>query len=275
MKIWQAVIASMLSLASTALAQEQEQSPSEGPECRGTFSIVHPLPSHCMGPIDTDRPHQTDTPVVVDAGHFQFETSVVSLERESYRKSSPSVLTVGDNAYKLGLYNGIDLQLFHAVLIHEGGHTDVGKEITLRAKFQLIGDNHSESGLTLVPLVIVPLTHGIVGGGGHLFFGQELPWNLDLELNAGAISAADATGARRTVPIFSTALTKSFSETFAVFGEARLESWDAHLAVWDTFLDTGVIVHLTHDVQVDAGVYNGVSGNAPKLTAFLGFSLRI
>lgn len=275
MKIWQAVTASVLSLASTALAQEQEQSHSEGPECRGTFSIVHPLPSHCMGPIDTDRPHQTDTPVVVDAGHFQFETSVVAYGRESYRKSSPSVLAVGDNVYKLGVYNGVDVQLFHTMLIHTSGHTDVGKQVTLRAKFQLIGDNRSETGLTLVPLVIVPLEHGIVGGGGHLFFGQELPWELDLELNAGAISAADAAGVRRTVPIFSTALTKSFSEAFAVFGEARIESWDAHLAVWDTFLDGGVIVHLTHDVQVDAGMYNGVSGNAPKLTVFLGFSLRI
>jgi hypothetical protein len=165
--------------------------------------------------------------------------------------------------------------LFHTLLIHESGHTEVGKDVTLRAKFQLIGDNHSQTGLTLVPLVILPLEHGIVGGGGHLFFGQELPWDLDLELNAGVISAADSAGVRRTVPIFSTALTKSFSETFAVFGEARLESWDAHLAVWDTFLDAGVIVHLTHSVQVDAGVYNGVSGNAPKLTAFLGFSLRI
>src|ERR1700733_13493373 len=50
------------------------------PRCKGTHSLWSPLPDECLEVIDTDRPHQTDTPHVVPAGHTQLESAVVLLE---------------------------------------------------------------------------------------------------------------------------------------------------------------------------------------------------
>jgi hypothetical protein len=77
------------------------------------------------------------------------------------------------------------------------------------------------------------------------------------------------------VPIVSTALAKELGEHFAVFGEVHLESWSDVVSACDTYLDAGAIVHVTRAVQLDAAVYNGVSGGAAALTTFLGFSFRI
>jgi hypothetical protein len=268
------IVGALLALASSARAQDPAQAkealrnePVATPSCEATYSLFHPMPDACLGPIDTDRPHQTDTPVVVDPGHFQFESSIVDYERATYKTAG--TLSLADNAYKVGLYDGVELQLFHTALTHEAGKTSVGKDLTFRAKLQLWGNNRTEQGLTLVPVLAVPLTGGAVAWGGHLFYGRELPWELDLELNAGAIRQADV-DRRRTVPILSSALTHSFNEHFAVFGEVHLERW----AAWDTYLDGGVIVHVTRSIQLDAAVYNGVTGNAQALTAFLGFSFR-
>lgn len=270
----------LLALSASARAQVAKEVRADegldgGAACDGTFTLFHPVPEACLKPIDTDRPHQTDTPVVVDPGHFQFESSLVNYDRATYKAGEAGTLTLADNAYKVGLYNGLELQMFHTSFTRQGGHASVGKELTFRVKIQLLGNNRTEQGLTLVPVLIVPLDGRRAGGGGHLFYGRELPWDLDLELNAGVLRQADATSKAHNVPILSTALTKELSEHFAFFGEVHLESWRDDLSTWDTYLDTGVIVHVTRTVQLDAAVYNGVTGGAAALTAFLGFSFRI
>src|SRR5271165_3197637 len=64
-----------LALASTLAAADEED-----PRCTGEHSLWHPLPDACLGLIDTDRPHQTDTPHVVPAGHAQFESAPAELQ---------------------------------------------------------------------------------------------------------------------------------------------------------------------------------------------------
>jgi methyl-accepting chemotaxis protein len=269
----------LLALAAPARAQvaKEVREHQPGPaaqDCEARYSLFQPMPEACMGPIDTDRPHQTDTPVVVDPGHFQFESSVINYDRATYRAAG-GTLTLADSLYKVGLYNGLELQMFHTALTREDGHVSVGKELTFRAKIQLWGNNRTPQGLTLVPVAIVPLNGGRAGGGAHLFYGHELPWELDLELNAGALRQSDTAGVRHTVPVLSTALTHEVNEHFAFFGEVHLEGWNDSATSWDTYLDTGVIVHVTRTIQLDAAVYNGVSGGATALTTFLGFSFRL
>lgn len=253
-------------------APEETSQSSEA--CERFYHLLRPFPSACMAPIDTDRPHQTDTPHVLDPGHVQFESAVVSLEADTLRKGGQRSLILGDNLYKVGLMNGIDLQMFYTTYAREGSSGAFGDTLAFRAKFQIWGTNRTTASLALVPLVIAPLkASGSVEGGGQVFFGSELPAELDWELNLGGVSQT-IDGKRRALPIASTALTRDVIEDLAVFGEARETSTDANLRVWDTYLDTGMLYHITRDIQVDAGGYFGVTGNAPAMTVFTGFSVR-
>jgi len=242
--------------------------------CERAYNLFHPFPQRCLEPIDTDRPHQTDTPHVVDPGHVQFESAVVALQQDTLRSGRARTLTLGDNLYKVGVLSGVDLQLFYTTYSREGGSSSFGNTLSFRAKFQVWGTNRTRASLALVPLVIAPLERsGEVEGGGQLFFGAELPAELDWEVNAGVVTdRIDAR--RRTLPILSSALTRDLIEDLALFGEVRETSSDARLRVWDTYLDTGLLYHLTRDVQIDGGGYFGVSGAAPALTLFTGFSVR-
>jgi len=57
-------------------------------------------------------------------------------------------------------------------------------------------------------------------------------------------------------------------------GAVRETSNDSSYRVWDTYLDSGLLLHVTRDLQVDGGAYFGVSGAAPLLTLFTGLSIR-
>lgn len=242
--------------------------------CERSYHLFRPFPDKCLEPIDTDRPHQTDTPHVVDPGHVQFESAVISLQQDTLRTSHQRSTILGDNLYKVGLFNGVDLQMFYTTYVHEGTTSRMGETLSFRAKFQLWGTNRTRASLALVPLVIAPLKNtGSVEGGGQVFFGTELPAELDWEVNAGAVTQR-IDEKRRVLPIFATAVTRDLVEDLAMFGEVRETSSDARLRVWDTYLDTGLIYHLTRDVQVDAGSYFGVTGAAPAVTLFSGFSVR-
>lgn len=252
-----------------------DEAPRDASErCERFFHLFRALPSSCLAPIDTDRPHQTDTPHVVDPGHVQFESAVVSLEADTLRRGGERSLILGDNLYKVGLLNGIDLQVFYTTYARDRASSSFGDTLAFRAKFQVWGTNRTTSSLALVPLVIAPLkANGTAEAGVQAFFGSELPAELDWELNLGGVTQT-IDGKRRALPIASTALTRDVIEDLSVFGEARETSTDANLRVWDTYLDTGLLYHITRDVQVDAGGYFGVTGNAPAMTLFTGFSVR-
>jgi len=242
--------------------------------CERSYHLLRPFPESCLEPIDTDRPHQTDTPHVVDPGHVQFESAVVSLQQDVLRARAQRSLIIGDNLYKVGLFNGVDLQMFYTTYTRESEARSFGDTLSFRAKFQIWGTNRTKAALALVPLVIAPLKRtGAVEGGAQVFFGAELPAELDWELNAGVVTD-HIDEKRRTLPIFASALTRDLFEDLALFGEVRETSSEAHLRVWDTYLDTGLLYHVTRDVQIDGGGYFGVSGAAPAMTLFTGFSVR-
>lgn len=251
-----------------------DEATAQSEACERFYHVFRPFPVSCLAPIDTDRPHQTDTPHVVDPGHVQFESAVVQLETNTLRKSGERSLILGDNLYKVGLFNGVDLQMFYTTYAREGSTAGFGDTLAFRAKFQVWGTNRSTSSVALVPLVIAPLkAGGDVQGGAQAFFGSELPAEFDWEVNLGAVTDT-IKGKRRALPIASTALTRDVVDDLAVFGEARETSSDGDLRVWDTYLDTGLLYHITRDIQVDAGGYFGVTGNAPAMTVFTGFSVR-
>lgn len=168
--------------------------------CKQDFTIFKKVPEPCLGAIDTDRPHKTDTPHLVPAGHVQVELGVVEYEIDKISASDPA-LVLFNNIYKIGLTDRVDLQLLHAPGSYSvrAKRFEPSTQMMLRSKINVVGGKGGQGpvSVSLVPAVITPIRTGHrFEVGGFVFVGAELPFDLDFELNVGAFSETDVEATR-------------------------------------------------------------------------------
>jgi hypothetical protein len=234
--------------------------------CDGAHSVAAPLPDACLGAIDTDRPHQTDTPHVVPAGHAQFESALAAV-RLGGNAPRPRLVLL-ENAYKLGVVSGFDLELFfkHAEYVPADRQWLPPGPFAVRAKIVLAEERGWVPAITFVPWVVVPMApEQSLGGGPFVFWGWELPLGFELEVNAGVFFRRAPEP--KVAPVLASAL------TFAVVGRFRVFV-DVYATGPDVAFGTGALWAFTRDMQIDFGTYAGVRGNEPDATPFVGFSIR-
>jgi hypothetical protein len=231
--------------------------------CEGTYSLAHPLPDECLDAIDTDRPHQTDTPHVVPAGHTQVESALAGAELGGTTR-----LFFVENNYKFGIVSRVDLQLLfkHAEYLPQERKLAPPGPLGVRAKLNVVEERGWVPAVTLVPWVFLPVApEQVLRGGPLVFWGWELPAGFELEMNAGVLF-----GARPKPPA---ALVLASALTYAVAGRLRVFA-DVYETGQDVALGTGALWAFTRDMQVDCGTYIGVNGDEPAATPFVGFSIR-
>ncbi len=245
----------------------------EGPRCRGEHSLSNPVPDDCLGFIDTDRPHQTDTPHVVPAGHAQFESAPAEIQLGGLVDApeggdhTAHVVLFDDN-YKAGVATGIDVQLLftHAALDPANGGLLPPGPLELRAKFNFVHEQGWIPDITFVPWLFLPVAPSeSFRAGPYLFWGWDLPANFELEMNAGVLFGVSPQPPAAIV--LATALTCTVVDHFGVFV-------DIYTIGSNTQLGTGMLWAFTRDMQLDAGTYVGLHGDEPVATPFLGFSVR-
>ncbi len=260
-------VASIVSASRLALAE-----PGDDPRCKGTHSLASPLPDVCLGLIDTDRPHQTDTPHVVPAGHLQVESALAEVQLggtvgERGGDRSGHVVLFDDN-YKVGLVSNVDVQLLvaHAAYDPAAGALLPPGPFELRAKFNIVDERGWIPAITLVPWIFLPVAPSeVFRAGPYVFWGWELGEHFELEMNAGVLFGASPKPPAAIV--LASALTFKPIESFGVFVDIYTTGPDAALG-------TGVLWAFTRDAQVDLGTYIGVHGDEPVATPFVGFSVR-
>jgi hypothetical protein len=262
-----AVALTTLGASRVAIASEEEVPTF----CKGTFSMFHPLPDACLGTIDTDRPHQTDTPHVAPAGHAQVESAIGEVQVggtvNGAGNHDPHVVLFDDN-YKVGVISNVDLQLLftHAVFDPTTEKLEPPGPLDLRVKLNVVKENGWVPAITLVPWVFLPVAPAQTFRGGPLvFLGWELSEHLELEVNAGVLfSAAPKPPASL---VLASALTYTVVDHFGIFA-------DIYLTTPDLQLGTGALWAFTRDMQIDLGTYVGLVGDEYRATPFLGFSMR-
>ncbi len=183
-----------------------------------------------------------------------------------------------NNIYKIGIARGVDVQALYATGSYAMRRKkfQFDRQLMLRTKFMIAGGEEGGYALTLVPAVLVPVrAGGRAEGGGFVFFGSELPGRLDFELNVGGLSETDPdTGRRHAVPVVTSAVTRQVAGPLSVFGEIYTESLSNDWKRVSSTIDSGFLVRLGNDAQIDLGAYTGVTGDVPAITPFLGFSAR-
>jgi hypothetical protein len=243
----------------------------EDVRCRGVHSLWAPLPDACLGVIDTDRPHQTDTPHVVPAGHVQLESAPAELQLggtlDNRSDRSAHVVLFDDN-YKAGVVSNVDVQILFTHAAYDPAERALlpPGPLELRAKFNVVTESGWVPALTLVPWVFVPVAPSqALRAGPYVFWGWELGEHFELEMNAGVLFGASPKPA--AAPVLASALTFKPAQTFGVFV-------DIYETGPDVALGTGLLWAFTRDMQIDLGTYAGLAGDEPVATPFVGFSVR-
>jgi hypothetical protein len=236
-----------------------------------------------MREMATDRPDTTESPITVDAGHFQIETSLVEYARDG---GGFKGWDLAPTNLKVGLLNNVDVQFVLApyadVSEDRAPHAAGFGDAQLRVKVNLWGNDGGDTALAVMPFVTFPagendLTAGHVGGG------LIAPFRLSIDEKTDATVMAEADFVRDedrdgwdTDVVHSASLGRDLSDQLGMYveyvGVLPLGGGDPD---YQAFADVGATYSLTDDVQLDAGVNLGLTNNAQDLRVFAGVSLRL
>jgi hypothetical protein len=263
----------LLALASPALAEAPPDADPDVPDCAARWSILRPTPDACLHPIETDRPHLTETPHPVPAGRVQLESGLALFDR--FRGEEARVFFF-ENIYKLGIVTGVDVEVLHThFVVADGAFAFVRDDpLILRSKIRILEGEGARPTLTAVPMLGVPLRAGVPVEPGLLaFLGWDLPLGMEVEVNLGATIRAQG-------PVRGASMVAGVAWTFPVWGPlggyAELYTVGPHTPEepWNVLTGGGLTWRVHRDVQLDTGVWVGVVGDVSPVIPFVGLSFR-
>lgn len=145
--------------------------------------------------LSADRPDTTESPITVEPGRFQVESSLWSFAKDG----GDETWTLGEMNLKAGLTAAADLQLVLRPWIHgqSGGETSEGfGDIEVRVKYNLWGNDGGTTAAALMPYVSIPSRTAVSTGeweGGIIFpVAIELTDRLGFGFQVEAARAWDA-----------------------------------------------------------------------------------
>jgi hypothetical protein len=279
-------------LASTFLLTDALGSPKTAPPAaQGEYHLFHPTPREFLRELESDRPDQTESPITVDAGHFQVEVDLfayATTTRDGIRESEVRTPVLN---LKVGLLNQADLQVvlspYGRVRVEDetGTSTQVVTrsgfgDLEVRTKVNLWGNDAGPTALAAMPFIHVPtgdrgFTTGAVEGGVIFPFGSELPagFGLGMMWEVDGVRDADAGGYHaefvQTLTV-NRDLTKRVSAYVEFFTVVSTEPG----STWIGMFDFGLNYRVTPNLKFDAGLNLGVTDSAPDWVPFAGVTWR-
>lgn len=244
------------------------QSTDAGAQSR--YHLFHRAPRSVMRELATDRPDTTESPITVDAGHFQLEVELATLERDE----GATALTLGSLNFKLGLASWTDLQVLFDLLHRTGGENDVG-DLTFRNKINLWGNDGGPTALGLMPFVTLPTSRlgpGYTEGGLIVPLALEGPagWDFAVMVEFDVVRRERAYG----MDLVTSATTgHAIWEPLSGFVELASVTPLASEPV-EVTANAGLLLALSDDLMLDGGVRCGLTDAAPDVAAFVGGSAR-
>lgn len=256
----------------TVYAQQNE------PESSKSYNLFRPVPKSEMRDFSIDRPDVTESPITVDAGHFQFEGDIFRVLKAN-RGASYRAFGVLNGLYKMGLNHSWDihigLELYNIYQDPEGKTFEKGYgNTTIRLKRNFWGnDGNTRTAFGMIPYITFPTSAvdtEIVYG-----IGFPLSYNLSKTLDAGAQFQFDF------VPDAEGGHQLSYLQTF-VLGGTLIGNLDFYVEGQGNFsIETttysangGIIYNVTDNVKVDVAANLGLTDETPS-RVFLGLSFRI
>ena len=230
-------------------------------------------------PIDTDRPDFTDGTHTIDPGRYQLETGYTYQQaRGAYARHMHSL---PEALLRFGVLSHVELRIGENYLVQRGDGPSAASvsgfdDLYLGTKVSLTEARGLVPALSLEVKANAPTgSDGISGHrwlpGAAVLFGWEGdgPWSAGVELFATRTATDDAQGiGSLSVQYQTSARVQVYTEIFTVRGLGAPDIAGAHYA------NSGVLVLLSNNVQVDARIGIGLNAAADRYFAGLGFAVR-
>ena len=252
------------------------------------YSLFRPVPDGLLRELTTDRPDKTESPITVDAGHFQWEMDLATYTFDRTKHETTKAWAIAPTNFKVGILNNVDLQVvLETYNTQTTEDRDAGTkqrvsgigDVTLRCKTNFWGNDSGFSAFGIMPFVKFPtaadgIGNGAVEGGVIFPLLLRLPadWEIGMELAAGHLRNEGSGGYHQEV-IQSVTVGHDigkWSGYVEIFSDVSNEPH----AGWVATFDCGVTYRLTRDVQLDTGVNIGLTKAADDVNPFVGLSVR-
>ena len=233
--------------------------------------------------ISTDRPDVSDNTKTVPRGTLQVESGLAYATSRVGGSESERRLGV-ELTLRAGLTERFEVQLGGEPFVRFRGEADdTGHgDLTLAAKYRFLDEREGAwwPSLGLRPFVKVPIAEAPLGSerpdfGLLLLASFDLPWHLNLDVNAGLAAVGQRGPNGYLLQALTTAsLSHEVTEALSAFVEVTYASraaWDARDVVG---LNTGLIYLLTQDVALDVAVGTSLAGPGPDYAVKAGVSVR-
>lgn len=232
--------------------------------------------------LEADRPDATESPVTVDAGHFQLETSFLAWGRDRSDGVRSEWWSFAETNLKYGLNECMDLQLVVSPWVIErekdNGTTEVDGvgDVELRLKWNLWGNDGGETALALMPYVKIPTGSDV--SNDHWEGGLIVPlawraadtWSVSVQVEGAAVYDEDEGNTDF-----------EFSHT-AVLGVDLSEQAGCYIEYlgvagdhdYEAYASGGVTWALSDFRRLDLGVVAGINDAAEDLSVFSGLTVK-
>jgi hypothetical protein len=260
------------------------------------YTLFNPTPVDLLRDISTDRPDLTETPFTIDAGHVQFEATLVGYSRS--RPEPDGTFTRSFDFFPVNVRIGITNYTEFGVVVRPYGlvHTYPGDGtartrssgmggIDFRGKINFWGndtfENPGSTALGLLPFVTIPTDKGNgispekIEAGVVVPFALKLTDKIGVGLNAGVhLVPNENRGGRHVEYLASASFSYEWSERLGTYYEvaARLNTGDERGDI--VAVATGLTYKLNDNLQLDAGINIGVTRAADRYNPFVGLSAR-
>lgn len=281
--------------APCARAQEASTLPSD----KTAYTLFNPTPLSAMREMVTDRPDVTESPVTVDAGHFQAEFSYFEYDRNNDRNSRSDSIAVLPANLKVGLLNNVDLQFVFTPYVNERVKSEgfskrsqgFGDDTELRLKINFWGNDPPPEGwhdpwhgtaFGIMPFIKFPtgsgdLSNDHVEGGLILPLAISLPGGFDLGTMAEFdFSYYDAKGG------YGVNFVHSITLDHDIPGVPKLGGYIEYVGIapcdtgstYQAIASFGLTYTVNENLILDCGGTAGLSRAANDFTVFVGTSIR-
>lgn len=250
------------------------------------YTLINPVPKELMREMNTDRPDTTESPVTVDAGHFQVEASFFDYNRDKTGGVKTETWTFGEVNLKAGLFDRTDIQFVFDPYTTEkstgaGASSTVNgiSDLTVRLKQNMWGvEGDSKTAFALMPWVSAPT--GSDGLSADKYQGgliAPLSISVSDRVDLGTMIEADVlwNGAKYYVEwTHSLTCGIKLTEDLGLYVEYVGRNDSGTAGNYRASANTGVTYALNANLVLDAGVRIGLNRRADDFGAFTGISYR-
>jgi len=269
---YQMIVAAMLTLYFPAKAQEKDSANVKD------YHLFNPVPKNAMRDFSIDRPDVTESPISVDAGHFQFEGDMYKWTGARQGKEDRTI-NVFSGLYKMGLTHSWDIhigiEMYNIYQDADGNTQEKGYgNTTIRLKHNFWGnDGDTQTALGMIPYVTFPTSPV----DEDILYGLAFPFSYGLSdnLDAGAQFQFDFAPDEKGNYVM------SYLQTL-VLGGSLVGNFDFYVEGTGVFsqgptiylANGGLIYNVNNNLKIDVATNIGLVKEAPT-RAYLGLSFRI